>query len=72
MDALVFGIVICLGIGVIALLVKIFNKGKSLSPATTEESDASSPDIFTKPEYDNTPGNIYYNKFHNLIRSGKL
>ena len=68
MDALAFCIVVCLVIGVIALFVKIFNKGKSLPHARAEECNGGMPDIFTKPAYDNIPGNIYYNKFNNHIR----
>ncbi len=69
MDALVFGIVICLGIGVIALLVKIFNKKQSFPNVNTEEkSDDSLPDILTEPEYRNIPGNIYYDEFIKQIR----
>ena len=68
MDALAFCIVACLGIGAIALFVKIFNKGKSLPHARAEEYDDGRSDIFTDPTFDYIPGNDYYNKFNNHIR----
>ena len=72
MDAFAFCIVACLGIGFIALFVRIFNKGKSLPHARAEECNGGLPDIFTNPAYDNTPGNRYYNKFNNNIRHGMI
>jgi hypothetical protein len=66
MDALAFCVVICVGIGIISLFVKIFNKGKSLSHAKTdEECYGVVHTILTKPEYDDIPGNIYYDEFRN-------
>jgi hypothetical protein len=74
MDAFAFCVVVCVGIGIIALFVKIFNKGKSLPHARTEECRGGlpEPDVFTNPAYDNTPGNRYYNKFNNHIRHGMM
>jgi len=72
MAALVFGIIVCLGIGVIALLVKIFNRKQSFSSVNTEkESNDSLPDILTEPEYRNIPGNIYYDEFIKQIGGPK-
>ena len=68
MDALAFCVVVCLGIGAIALFVRIFNKGKSLPHARAEECNGGMPDILTKPWHDSVPGNIYYNKFNNHSR----
>ena len=65
MDAFAFCIVVCLGIGVIALFVRIFNKGKSLTHARSEECYGVVHTILTKPEYDDIPGNIYYYEFRN-------
>lgn len=72
MEALFFCVVVCAGIGVIALFVKIFNKRKSLLSTKGEECNGGMPDIFTNPAYDNTPGNRYYNKFNNRIRHGMM
>ena len=60
MDAFAFCIVVCLAIGVIALFVKIFDKGKSLPHARAEECNGGLPDVFTEPWYDDVPGNLYY------------
>ncbi len=65
MDTFAFCVVVCLGIGVIALFVKIFNKGKSLPHARAEECYGVVHTILTKPEYDDIPGNIYYDEFRN-------
>lgn len=65
MDAFAFCIVVCLGIGVIALFVRIFNKRKSSPHARTEECYGVVHTILTKPEYDDVPGNIYYDEFRN-------
>ena len=65
MDALAFCIVACLVIAGIALFVRIFNKGKSLSHARTEECYGVVHTILTKPEYDDIPGNICYDEFRN-------
>ena len=65
MDAFAFCIVVYLGIGVIALFVRIFNKGKRLPHARTEECYGVVHTILTKPEYDDIPGNIYYDEFRN-------
>ena len=59
MDAFSFCIVVCLGIGVIALFVKIFNKEKSLPHARAEEGNGGLPDVLTQPWYDHIPGNRY-------------
>jgi hypothetical protein len=72
MDALVFCVAVCVGIGIIALFVRIFNKGKSLTHARSEECYGVVHTIFTNPAYDNTPGNRYYNKFNNHIRHGMM
>ena len=63
MDAFAFCVIVCLGIGVIALFVKIFNKGKSLPHARVKECYGVVHTILTKPEYDDIPGNIYYDEF---------
>jgi hypothetical protein len=68
MDAFAFCFVVCLGIGVIAFFVRIFNKGKSLPHARAKECNGGMPDILTKPWHDSVPGNIYYNKFNNHTR----
>ena len=60
MGAFAFCVVVCLGIGVIALFVRIFNKGKSLSHARAEECCGGLPDVLTEPWYDDVPGNLYY------------
>ena len=65
MDAFVFCVVVCVGIGIIALFVKLFNKGKSLSHARVKECYGVVHTILTKPEYDDIPGNIYYDEFRN-------
>lgn len=65
MDAFAFCVVVCAGIGIIALFVRIFNKGKSLPNARSEECYGVVHTILTKPEYDDIPGNIYYDEFKN-------
>jgi hypothetical protein len=54
-----------LGIGAIALFVRIFNKGKSLPHARVKECYGVVHTILTKPEYDDIPGNICYDEFRN-------
>ena len=69
MDAFAFCIVVCLGIGAIALFVRIFNKGKSLSHARAEECNGGLPDVLTQPWYDHIPGNRYNgNKYFSEFR----
>ena len=65
MDAFSFCIVVCLGIGVIAFFVKIFNKGKSLPHARVKECYGIVLTLLRRPEYRNIPGNIYHDTFRN-------
>ena len=69
MDAFAFCVIVCLGIGVIAFFVRIFNKGKSLPHARAEECNGGLPDVLTQPWYDYIPGNRYYgNKYFSEFR----
>jgi hypothetical protein len=65
MDAFAFCIVVCLGIGVIALFVRIFNKVNTLPHARVKECYGIVLTLLRRPEYRNIPGNIYHGTFRN-------